>query len=88
MILEGEPGVIHGRGQTIDKRSVRLEVSLAPLARPNGDRRPDRILGLYQILGSPMSIGRQALWLHSVDAVMPAARIVERPGLRLVVSNG
>lgn len=87
VIHEGEPGVIHGRGQTLDRRTVGLEVSLAPLARPNGDPRPDRMLGLYQILGSPQAIGSQSLWIHAVEAIMPAARLVERQGLRLVVSN-
>lgn len=85
--LEGEPGIIHGRGQTLDRRTVRLEVSLAPLARPDGDRRPDRMLGLYQLLDAPSSFDHQSLWLHSVEAIMPAARLISPPGLRLVVSN-
>lgn len=87
VIHEGEPGIIHGRAQTLDRRTVGLEVSLAPLVRPNGDPRPDRMLGLYQILGSPKALGSQSLWIHAVEAIMPAARLVQRQGLRLVVSN-
>ena len=86
--LDGAPGVIRGRGETMTGQRVELEVSLMPLAR--SAERPDayRLLGLYQALGGEPMLKGRPVWRHRVSMLVPPDTRTVGPQLKLVASNG
>ena len=81
--LENQPGIIRADGRTLNGRIIPVEIPLAPLIA----RDRARMLGLYQTLDIEPALQSRPLWRHDVTDVFPAAQLVERPALRLVVSN-
>ncbi|MFN4184876.1 MAG: PAS domain-containing protein [Hyphomonas sp.] len=82
--LDGGPGVIRGRGETISGARAELEVTLMPLSA--GAART-RMLGLYQTLGSEGALGGQPVFRHRVSMIVPPDTRQVGPKLRLVASR-
>ncbi|HPF24057.1 MAG TPA: PAS domain-containing protein [Hyphomonas sp.] len=86
--LDGAPGVIRGRGETLTGQRVELELTLMPLAKQS--ERPDtsRLLGLYQTLGGEPMLKGRPVWRHRISMLVPPDTRVPGPQLKLVASNG
>ena len=86
--LDGAPGVIRGRGETLTGQRVELELTLMPLAKQT--ERPDtpRLLGLYQTLGGEPMLKGRPVWRHRVSMLVPPDTRVSEPRLKLIASNG
>lgn len=82
--LDGGPGVIRGRGETISGARAELEVTLMPLSA--GAART-RMLGLYQTLGSDGALNGQPVFRHRVSMIVPPDTRQIGPKLRLVASR-
>ncbi|ABI76638.1 conserved hypothetical protein [Hyphomonas neptunium ATCC 15444] len=82
--LDGGPGVIRGRGETISGARAELEVTLMPLSA--GAART-RMLGLYQTLSSEGVLGGQPVFRHRVSMIVPPDTRQVGPKLRLVASR-
>jgi hypothetical protein len=86
--LDGAPGVIRGRGETLTGQRVEIELTLMPLAKQT--ERPDsnRLLGLYQTLGGEPLLKGRPVWRHRVSMLVPPDTRVSEPRLKLIASNG
>ena len=69
--MDGAPGVIRGRGETMTGQRVELELTIMPLAKQT--ERPDsnRLLGLYQTLGGEPLLKGRPVWRHRVSMLVP-----------------
>lgn len=83
--FSGQPGVLHGRGETLSGQSVQIEIALAPLRVPG--IAGDRLLGLYQLLEDESGLSGRPVWRHSVSALYPPEAQHAEPNLRLIASN-
>lgn len=81
--VDGGPGVIRGRGETLSGARAELEVTLMPLAA--GSR--SRMLGLYQTVSSEGALEGQPVFRHRVSMIVPPDTRRVGPKLRLVASN-
>ncbi len=85
--LDGGPGVIRGRGETLAGERVELEVTLMPLSAGTFKSPRARMLGLYQTLGGEAALGGQPVFRHRVCMLAPPDTRRTGPKLRLVASN-
>ncbi len=85
--LEGAPGVVRGRGETITGQRVELEITLMPLETTQGRPAHARMLGLYQTLGGEGMLGGRPIWRHRIAMLVPPLRRNPGPALQLVASN-
>ena len=85
--LDGAPGVVRGRGETMTGQRVELELTLMPLAKQS--ERPDtaRLLGLYQTLGGEPMLRGRPVWRHRISMLVPPDTRPPGPQLKLVASN-
>ncbi len=86
--LEGAPGVVRGRGETMNGQQVELEITLMPLENISTPPGRARMLGLYQTLGGEGMLGGRAIWRHRIAMLVPPLRRNPGPALQLVASNG
>lgn len=85
--LDGAPGVVRGRGETLTGQRVELEISLMPLSRNVEHPDPYRLLGLYQTLGGEPMLKGRPVWRHRVSMLVPPDTRRQEPRLKLVASN-
>ena len=85
--LNGAPGMIRGRGETLTGQRVELELSLAPLSGLGAQTTPPRLLGLYQTLGGENMLKGRPVWRHRVSAILPPDTRVASPQLKLVANT-
>ena len=85
--LDGAPGVIRGRGETMTGQRVELELTLMPLVKQSEGRDNFRLLGLYQTLGGEPLLKGRPVWRHRISMLVPPDTRTEAPQLRLVASN-
>lgn len=85
--LEGAPGVVRGRGETINGQRVELEITLMPLQNTSPGPAYSRMLGLYQTLGGEGMLGGRPIWRHRIAMLVPPLRRNPGPALQLVASN-
>ena len=85
--LDGGPGVIRGRGETLSGARAELEVTMMPLSAGTGGATRSRMLGLYQTLGSEGALGGQPVFRHRVSMIAPPDTRQVGPKLRLVASR-
>lgn len=85
--LDGGPGVIRGRGETLSGARAELEVTMMPLSAGTGGATRSRMLGLYQTLGSEGALGGQPVFRHRVSMIVPPDTRQVGPKLRLVASR-
>ncbi|MEZ5997810.1 MAG: PAS domain-containing protein [Hyphomonas sp.] len=85
--LDGAPGVVRGRGETLTGQRVELEVSLMPLAHSQERPGAYRLLGLYQALGGEPMLKGRPVWRHRISMLVPQDTRSEGPQLKLVASN-
>jgi hypothetical protein len=69
--IDGAPGVIRGRGETLNGERVELEISLMPLSAEAGRSRRQRMLGLYQTLGGEDMLAGKPVFRHRVSMLVP-----------------
>jgi hypothetical protein len=69
--FDGAPGVIRGRGETLNGERVELEISLMPLSAEAGRSRRLRMLGLYQTLGGEDMLAGKPVFRHRVSMLVP-----------------
>lgn len=85
--LDGGPGVIRGRGETLSGARAELEVTLMPLSAGTAGAMRNRMLGLYQTLSSEGALNGQPVFRHRVSMIVPPDTRRIGPKLRLVASN-
>lgn len=85
--LDGGPGVIRARGETLTGERVELEVSLMPLSAGSFKSPRARMLGLYQTLGSEAALNGQPVFRHRICMLAPPDTRAVGPKLKLVASN-
>jgi len=69
--FDGAPGVIRGRGETLNGERVELEISLMPLSAEAGRSRRLRMLGLYQTLCGEEGLAGKPVFRHRVSMLVP-----------------
>ncbi len=85
--FDGAPGVVRGRGETLNGERVELEISLMPLSLETGRSPRQRMLGLYQTLEhEPMVTGKQ-VFRHRISMLVPPDTRRSGPQLRLVANH-
>lgn len=85
--MDGAPGLLRGRGETLTGQRVEIEITLAPLQETSDNGAPRRLLGLYQTLGGEPLLNGRPVWRHRVSMLAPPDTRTEGPQLRLVASN-
>ncbi|MFN4226038.1 MAG: PAS domain-containing protein [Hyphomonas sp.] len=85
--FDGAPGVVRGRGETLNGERVELEVSLMPLGAEAGRSPRLRMLGLYQTLGSETALAGKPVFRHRISMLVPPDTRRLRPSLRLVANT-
>ena len=86
--LDGAPGVVRGRGETLTGQRVELELTLMPLAKKSERADGARLLGLYQTLGGEPLLKGRPVWRHRISMLVPPHSRATEPQLKLVASNG
>ncbi len=82
--LDGNPGIVRGRGETLTGQRVELEITLAPLARVSEKIQLPRMLGLYQTLGGENMLGGRPVFRHRISMLVPPDLKNEPAALKLV----
>ena len=85
--FDGAPGVIRGRGETLNGERVELEISLMPLSAEAGRSRRQRMLGLYQTLGGEDMLAGKPVFRHRVSMLVPPDTRRLGAQLRLVANR-
>ena len=85
--LDGAPGVIRGRGETLTGQRVELELTIMPLAKQTERADSNRLLGLYQTLGGEPLLKGRPVWRHRVSMLVPPDTRISEPRMKLVASN-
>lgn len=86
IIDEGQPGLIHGYGQSMTGNEIEIEIALAPLGKTIATR--GRLLGLYQPVEGVHALKGQPVWRHQLKTlVMPEPKVRRMSHLRLVANN-
>lgn len=85
--FDGAPGVVRGRGETLNGERVELEISLMPLSAETGHSPRLRMLGLYQTLGDEAALAGRPVFRHRISMLVPPDTRRARPQLRLVANN-
>lgn len=82
--FDGAPGVVRGRGETLNGECVELEISLMPLSPEPGRSPRLRMLGLYQTLGGAPMLAGHPVFRHRISMLVPPDTRRVGPQLRLV----
>lgn len=82
--LDGHPGIVRGRGETLTGQRVEIELTLAPLMRVSERIQLPRLLGLYQTLGGESMLAGRPVWRHRISMLVPPDVKTEGPALKLV----
>ena len=84
--VQGAPGLVRARAESLSGRELEIEIALAPLPKVvNGN---PRLLGHYQDLGAQPGEPSKPVWRHSLITIVPPERRMPQPRLRLVSRNG
>jgi hypothetical protein len=86
--FDGAPGVVRGRGETLNGERVDLEITLMPLSAETGRSPRLRMLGLYQTLGNDQMMPGKPVFRHRISMLVPPDTRRAGAPLRLVASNG
>lgn len=87
VMLDGYPGVVRGRGETMTGQRVEIEMTLAPLARVSERIQLPRLIGLYQTLGGEAMLKGRPVFRHRVSMLVPPDMRSAAPALKLVKAN-
>jgi hypothetical protein len=85
--FDGAPGVVRGRGETLNGERVELEISLMPLNPQSSGSGGLRMLGLYQTLGGEPMLAGKPVFRHRISMLVPPDTRRTGPQLRLVANN-
>lgn len=85
--LEGSPGVIRARGETLTGQRADLEITLMPIAPLNTKNSFPRMIGLYQTLGGEGLLKGRPVWRHRISMLSPPETKIRTSHLRLVSNN-
>lgn len=85
--FDGAPGVVRGRGETLNGERVELEISLMPLTADPGRSPRQRMLGLYQTLGAETALLGKPVFRHRISMLVPPDTRRTGPQLRLVANT-
>jgi hypothetical protein len=85
--LDGSPGVMRGRGETLTGQRVEIELTFAPLTKTSAKARAPRMLGLYQTLGGEAMLKGRPVWRHRISMLVPPDSRANAPALNLVSSR-
>ncbi|MEQ9506992.1 MAG: PAS domain-containing protein [Hyphomonas sp.] len=85
--FDGAPGVVRGRGETLNGERVELEISLMPLSAESGRSPRLRMLGLYQTLGDEQALAGKPVFRHRISMLVPPDTRRCGTQLRLVANN-
>ncbi len=85
--IEGQPGLIHARAETLKGRRVEVEIGLAPFTRLASRSRRQRVLGLYQVLAGEVSLGGEPVFRHRIISLTPPDISLTVPRLQLVAAH-
>lgn len=85
--FDGAPGVVRGRGETVNGERVELEISLMPLSLESGRSPRQRMLGLYQTLGSDDALPTRQVFRHRIAMLVPPDTRRIGAQLRLVANH-
>ncbi len=85
--FDGAPGVIRGRGETLNGERVELEISLMPLSAESGRSPRLRMLGLYQTLAAEEALEGKSVFRHRISMLVPPDTRRSGVQLRLVANN-
>ncbi len=69
--FDGAPGVVRGRGETLNGERVELEISLMPLSQETGRSPRQRMLGLYQTLEHEPVVTTKQVFRHRISMLVP-----------------
>ena len=69
--FDGAPGVVRGRGETLNGERVELEISLMPLSLETGRSPRQRMLGLYQTLEHEPAAATKQVFRHRISMLVP-----------------
>ena len=82
------PGIVQASGETLTGSAVDVEISFTPIGRHMmPTQQADRLLGLYQILGSNAELQGRPVWRHRLTALHPPVARDGSPHLKLVANN-
>ena len=84
--FDGAPGVVRGRGETLNGERVELEISLMPLGAESRRSPRLRMLGLYQTLESERMLPARPVFRHRIAMLVPPDTRRSGAQLRLVAS--
>jgi hypothetical protein len=85
--FDGAPGVVRGRGETLNGDKVDLEITLMPLSAEAGRSPRLRILGLYQTLEADPMLPARPVFRHRIAMLVPPDTRRNGAQLRLVVNS-
>lgn len=85
--FDGAPGVVRGRGETLNGECVELEITLMPLSVESGRSPRPRMLGLYQTLASEPMLTSKPVFRHRISMLVPPDTRRSGPQLRLVANH-
>lgn len=85
--LEGSPGVIRARGETLTGQRAELEITLMPIAASKKGAESPRMIGLYQTLGGEPMLKGRPVWRHRISMLVPPDTKQQTSHLRLVANN-
>lgn len=85
--FDGAPGVVRGRGETLNGECAELEITLMPLSPEAGRSPRQRMLGLYQTIGGEPALAGKPIFRHRISMLVPPDTRKLGVQLRLVASN-
>lgn len=85
--FDGAPGVVRGRGETVNGERVELEITLMPLSAETGRSPRLRMLGLYQTLGNEPALAGKPVFRHRISMLVPPDTRRASAQLRLVANH-
>ena len=82
------PGIIQASGETLNGQSIDIELSFTPIGRNMlKGQKADRLLGLYQVIGTEAALKGRPIWRHRLTALHPPVARDGQPYLKLVANN-
>ena len=84
--VDGSPGFIRARGESLNAQRVDVELTLLPLVLSSRHGVQPRFLGLYQPLGGESLLKGRPVWRHRLSMIAPPDSREIKPSIRLVKS--
>ncbi|MEO1642065.1 MAG: PAS domain-containing protein [Pseudomonadota bacterium] len=82
------PGIVQASGETLSGQAIDIEMSFTPIGRNMAPmQQTERLLGLYQVLGSEALLKGRPIWRHRLTALHPPVARDSQPHLKLVANN-